>query len=114
MKELSAYGALNVVGSKEAQRLLIDSLKTHTSARVRWGALDEWKHAWDSCHSTLDALKGKIHRVVRNSLEQKRLTDRVSQSTKKGGIEECLSEGVLQWSGNSCYIPMIRLSRWLQ
>lgn len=90
-----AYGVRDVAASVEGRSLLFASLKTHTSAKVRWDALSDWERAWDDCRSALEELKQEIGAVVHNVLEQKKLSVKIQKSDKKQDVEERLVGGVI-------------------
>lgn len=54
---------------KRQNEMLFKSLKEHTSGKVRWGAYEEWKSAWDDCSRAMDDLKEEIHHRLGGELE---------------------------------------------
>ncbi|MBI4186448.1 MAG: site-specific integrase [Chloroflexi bacterium] len=87
-RDCSPYGMRDVGATQNARKLLLTSLKTHTIAKVRWDALNEWEQAWDKCESALKQLQQETRNVMHNIIEQKQL----SQKLKKGSKEKDIIE----------------------
>ncbi len=95
LKGYSAYGVRDAEVKPETRKLLLNSLKTHSSAKVRWDALDEWEQAWDKCSFSLKKLQQETREVVNNIIEQKQLLQRIKRGSKKKDITERIVNGVL-------------------
>ena len=91
----SPYGMRNVGATQDARKLLLTSLKTHTMAKVRWDALNEWEQAWDKCESALEKLQQETRNVIHNVIEQKQLSQKLKKGSKKKDITERMVNGVL-------------------
>ena len=95
LKSYSAYGVRDAEVKPETRKLLLNSLKTHSSAKVRWDALDEWEQAWDRCDSALKKLQQETRNVMYNIIEQKQLSQKLKKGSKKKDITERMVNGVL-------------------
>ncbi len=94
LKNYSVYGVKYVRASSEARSLLLASLKTHTSAKVRWDALEDWEEAWDECIYVIKELRQRTHGVLHNILEQYKFMEKLKKGSKKQDIFEQLVSGV--------------------
>jgi hypothetical protein len=64
-------------------RLLLDSLESHTREDIQWEKLENWKYLWDECIDTLGRLQSSVTELVKNVFSHdKSLTDRIKKETK--------------------------------
>jgi hypothetical protein len=75
--------------SNERLNLMIfKSLQTHTGEKLRWGAFDEWKKAWDNCRGLFNNLKIEGRRGVMNILNEE--ADLLQEIEKRSQKEDAI------------------------
>ena len=80
-------------------KMLFQSLKVHTGERVRWDALDEWKHARTCCARNLSELRRGARVIVDNFLKLEVRTSPIRGIKDASGEDnpvECMTEAVLK------------------
>ena len=50
--------------------MMFQALQDHTSEKIRWQALDEWRDGWDSCQNIFDNLEIEARKALANILEK--------------------------------------------
>jgi hypothetical protein len=83
-------------------RLLLESLQSHTREKVRWEALEEWKQSWNNAAQYSQKLRSKATEITRNNLSNCRgLEKRIKTATGDKNAVDKIAGGVIEhiWRG---------------
>lgn len=95
--QVSAGSSMSELQKRQTERknrLLFQSLQTHTRGKVRWRALDEWKSNWDRCKLHFEELEEDIRLGVREALTSREDLAIINDKTGSTKVIDRIAEGL--------------------
>ncbi len=77
LSQVNLYRTGDLQLDTRSNERLLQSLMVHTSGKVRWNALDQWKEASDNCITVRDKLQKEASELVKSHLQQERERNRL-------------------------------------